>query len=302
MASIRKILISILIIWSLNIFCQPALAKNESVSPAPNTAPNTKPDKPWVAIDFSLSPSIAYFFYQEYSRLTKYGIYDDIAGLIYGGESAFKININPGGMGFMVVPFDVAIYGSKNLLYTGTSGKDGEPYGSLVTHNQGIFLFWYRGLAGPSWTFLDHYRFNFLSGYGYKYTKQEGIVGYISRKNQISYIPLVLQFQYSNGALRSLLHLEYDIFLRGVQESQFHGDAANQIDYLKNNQDKGYGIRGLAEFSFHGVTIAPFFNYFWVDDSQIAIITNNLNTNANVAGFEPRNITIETGVKVGYQF
>ncbi len=149
----------------------------------------------------------------------------DIKGPLYGFESNLKINLNPTGLGFMVVPFDIALYEGAKLTYTGLyinfiTGKK-TAYGSAIVYNEQIFLFWYRFLAGPSWTFLDHYRFNFLSGYGYKYTLSisDEQAGYASRINRFNYVPLVLQFQY-RGDVTALLHAEYDILLRGEQETR----------------------------------------------------------------------------------
>ncbi len=260
----------------------------------------------------SLLPSLAYFSYEEFMD---YGeVQDnmgpvrepinnvrlmDIKGMVYGFESNLKININPSGFGFMLVPFDLAVYNGKGLTYTGADA--GERYGDLIAYNQRIFLFWIRGLAGPTITIANHYRFNFLTGYGYKYTEHNSydIEWAVQRTNKIDYIPLILQFEYMTEHFSVLAHGEYDIFWGGVQTQYEVMLSTQQVSKdWSTHQNKGYGFRTSIELAYYGVTIAPFFNYFWIDKSE-------LGTDKDIpipASTEPLNITKEYGVKVGYQF
>ncbi len=239
----------------------------------------------------SLLPSLAYFSYEESVEGKPFM---DIKGMVYGFESNLKININPSGFGFMLVPFDLAVYDGKQLIYTG---------GGNHSFDEGIFLFWVRGLAGPSITFLNHYRFNFLTGYGYKYTENTytngGALAYGLRTNKIDYIPLVLQFEYMGEHFSVLAHGEYDVFLAGVQTQEESTNATTINNYFlwAVPQTKGYGFRTAFELAYYGVTIAPFFNYFWIDRTQgmFYIIGEG-------GAAEPLNITKEFGIKIGYQF
>ncbi len=261
----------------------------------------------------SLLPSLAYFSYEEFltgelarlSGIDEGSRFMDIKGMVYGFESNLKININPSGFGFMLVPFDLAVYNGKGLTYTGQSDIN-PAYGSLIFNDEGIFLFWFRGLLGPTITIANHYRLNFLAGYGYKYTENTytdgGTLAYGLRTNKIGYTPLILQFEYMTEHFSVVAHGEYDIFWGGVQTQKnvWLTNKVKAVD-VSGSQTKGYGFRTSIELAYYGVTIVPFFNYFWIDKSELAkdeLVPVLLGT----APIEPLNITKEFGLKIGYQF
>ncbi len=249
----------------------------------------------------------------------------DIRGAMGGFESNLQINFNPNGVGVLVIPFDLAVYGGTRMRYTGQDSstdnldrpKGPVVYGSLVTHIDDMFLFWTRSLIGPSIAFNEYYRINLLSGVGYKYTRNHARDdSQYYRTNNLVYLPLVFQFQYSKGIFSVLSHLEYDVFLSGWQTgfsrsrvARFDNpaDSEYQGGHVVMKQTAGYGARAFVELNIHHFLITPFINYFWVkksdDGDKIYVgqttghVYNEFGTSA-----EPMNYTIESGVKFGYQF
>ena len=200
----------------------------------------------------------------------------DLQGPLYGFESNLTLNFNfnganggRNGFGLVLVPFDLAFYGGRNITYTGQDDLSGNAeYGSWVIHIDDVMLFWTRTLIGPSFSFLDYYRVNLLSGVGYKYTYdyQNDETRWF-RENHLLYVPLVLQFQYSRDDFSVLAHAEYDFLIRGWQFTSNYMDL-RRLGYNETaksslekpmEQKKGYGLRTYAEFDFSGFTVTPFF-------------------------------------------
>ncbi|MDI9313200.1 MAG: hypothetical protein QM529_00770 [Hydrotalea sp.] len=268
-------------------------------------------------VEFSLAPAAAYFLYREYESDKNDNIFMDISGAVGGVESKLTFMFYPKDLGFIFTPFDMAVYTGIQMTYRGQNGNSRDSqYGSLVTQVDNIFLFWARALVGPTISFFNNYRVNLLSGMGYKYTanQREDSTRY-ARTNHLFYVPLVLQFQYSTDGFSLLANAEYDFFVSGVQRSH----AVASFDDFNNSaraeraeknlimpQTRGYGARAYIEINIHHITVTPFFNYFWVDDSvQVAgQYTGESSGHGYAQGTygEPRNITIETGARLGYNF
>ncbi|MCX8515875.1 MAG: hypothetical protein ORN57_02625 [Alphaproteobacteria bacterium] len=288
------------ILLSTIILGQVTPATADTVIKTKNNIDTSKPE-----ISFSLTPGIAFFFYKEYVREENNKAFMDITGPLYGIETSLRINLNPKGIiGLTLIPFDIAFYGGTKLNYKSFAEQKNAagqferylPYGSLNFANEQMFLFWYRTLAGPSFNFLNDYRISLLSGYGYKYTlaRTTEDPSYGDRQNLMSYVPLAMQFQYKKDHLDIIAHAEYDIFLGGLQKTvSVH--SVTKVPYNVEHRQpasSGRGARASLEISYYGATIAPFFNYFWIDDSEPA----------PTESVEPRNVTIETGAKIGYKF
>ncbi len=126
---------------------------------------------------------------------------------------------------------------------------------------------------------------------------------------------MVLQFQYRGDNFTALVQGEYDIFLVGEQlltdHASFYASTNPKNTIIsKDTQAKGHGWRTLIEITYQGITLVPFFNYFSIDDSTPV----NIHVLAQASRLgewyqdgplypnAPANITIETGVKLGYQF
>lgn len=277
-------------------------------------------------IKFSIGPSGIYYLYREFRTSTSDAVpYMDIRGWMGGFESNLQINFNPKGVGVLIVPFDLAVYGGRRMRYTGqdsdTGNVDRPPvpavYGSLTTNIENMFLFWTRSLIGPSIPFLEHYRINLLSGVGYKYTvNRTPDASQDYRTNDLVYLPLVLQFEYSKGIFSVLTHVEYDVFLSGWQTSfhrartvRFDNPAAYeyQAHHAIMKQLGGHGARAFVQFNIANFLITPFVNYFLVKESEdgnyllVGQTTGHVYNDMGIAN-EPLNISIEGGVRFGYQF
>ncbi len=239
----------------------------------------------------------------------------DITGAMGGFETDLKINFNPNGVGVLIIPFDIAVYAGTRLRYKGQD-SDNPVYGSVVNYKDDTLLFWTRSLIGPSIAFMDYYRINVLAGIGYKYTKNIARdESQYFRANNLLYLPLALQFAYSKDSFSVLVHGEYDLFLAGSQASDFIASVRRFDDpsvyedaqrHTIKPQRKGHGFRFYSAFNINGFSITPFVNYFWVENSD-TIETMPLGRETGhrypaEAYLEPRNITVEAGMKFGYQF
>ncbi len=303
---------------------QTQIAVGQSILPSSSAAlgQNKSPDSGKPKISFSIAPGGLYFFYREYEQLyqqVEEPPLMDITGAMGGFESTLKINFNPNGVGVLVIPFDIGFYAGTRMRYTGqesTTEKKGT-YGSAVTNFDNMLVFWTRSLIGPSIAFLDHYRINVLSGVGYKYTKNTtSNYENVLRTNDLVYLPVALQFQYSKDIFSVLTHVEYDVFLSGWQTSSNRGTPSptdNQsvpeltLTHTTQKQLQGHGARVFVELNVANFTITPFFNFFWIQTSQYGTALRIGEITGRVYGFtpetaEPVNITTESGVKFGYQF
>ncbi len=300
---------------------QPSTAQSQTqIAIGQNVSPNSgKPE-----IKFSIGPSGIYYFYGE--KTLNGDPYMDIRGWMGGFESMLKINFNPTGVGVLLIPFDIAVYGGRRMRYTGLDDSpgslDADPdkvatYGSRVMNADDMFLFSTRSLIGPSIPFLEHYRINVLSGIGYKYTRNRARDNSeYYRTNDLLYLPLAVQFQYSKGIFSVLTHLEYDVFLSARQTSfdytrlaLFNNPAGSEYagTHVTMKQNAGHGARAFVELNIANFLITPFINYFWIVRSEEGIgievgKTTGHVYEASAGSVEPLNYTVEGGVKFGYQF
>lgn len=94
------------------------------------------------------------------------------------------------------------------------------------------------------------------------------------------------------------LNGEYDIFIHGKQQSRI-SDTNPLRDDINNAQTQGYGVRASAklskDFKHIGVFVEPFFRYWHIKDSDLALSGGRYY-------LEPDNETHESGLKVGINF
>ncbi|MDR1434617.1 hypothetical protein [Candidatus Endomicrobiellum devescovinae] len=137
--------------------------------------------------------------------------------------------------------------------------------------------------------------FNRINDYDYiKDGKPAKIVGY-DRYSLYLYIPLgiILRAELANDWLFSL-NPEFDLFLLGQQTSGIDTNGSRKP--IKNAQHRGYGFRVSSRVSKKigdefAVFLEPFVKYWDIANSDI------------VNGYlEPKNNTVEYGVKVGITF
>lgn len=148
-------------------------------------------------------------------------------------------------------------------------------------------------------------------GIGYRYlnddssgmTTTTGALGYERESNYI-YSPIgiatitELQNEWSVG-----LALEYDFFWKGIQKSHLSNVGLGYND-LENDQDDGYGVKGSVKVQKKteklDFIIEPFIRYWNIKKSEEKAVTY-----AGVIigyGYEPKNSSIEYGLKIAAQF
>ncbi len=257
---------------------------------------------------FKFQPFYTYYSYDEYAPANTRNHFMNVNGNMGGVELQWRYVFNNSNA--ILIPIESALYGSTSITYTGALG-DG-PYGSAVFHGNRYLIFSFRSLAGYGFAINDNHGINLLTGLAYKltYNPKSEKYGY-DRLNHLFYLPLAVeyQYQYKRDVFSILAHLEYDIFLTGTQYSFL----SLQVDNIPNPpttvvpdtvisiQPKGWGVKTFVELNIYNFLITPFFNYFWVAESSMNINYSRLAAKTT-AGGEPENITMEAGIKFGYQF
>ena len=105
-------------------------------------------------------------------------------------------------------------------------------------------------------------------------------------------------------------NVEYDVWITGQEVNHFEDMEADTgasagWDRMKNDQKKGYGLRGSLKIDkvFPGMKLAiePYYRYWKVEDSEKQTITGPGAPTASQL-WEPQNTTHEIGLKVGLKF
>ena len=155
-------------------------------------------------------------------------------------------------------------------------------------------------------------------GIGYRYLNDDssgtrtttGHAGY-ERESQYIYSPIGIEvFREYVGPVGGFgqswgvgATLEYDLFWWGRQTS-FLSDVNPAFSDLRNNQDKGYGVRGSLKFQVRSqqvdVFISPFVNYWSIKKSH----DSNIYYSGTIWGYgwDPKNNTTEIGCAMGIRF
>ncbi len=171
-----------------------------------------------------------------------------------------------------------------------------------------------RALAGKDYLLADRSLWTPYLGFGYRYLLDKGnglltstgSYGY-DRHSNYFYLPVGFNASIPYGSWTSALNIEYDIFLHGVQVSDFSdGDQFNQDDNpnIHNSQGSGYGLRGSLKLTYamqkFNIYIEPFFRFWSIKRSNLvsATVDGVFSDQWN----EPSNTTWEIGSKFGLQF
>lgn len=173
------------------------------------------------------------------------------------------------------------------------------------------FTLEFRGLGGYD---LDVFTATVVTPYiglGYRYLNDDskgkitstGAAGY-ERESNYLYTPIGIEtLTELNNRWFFGVNLEYDYFWKGVQKSHL-SDVDRGFNDLENDQNKGYGVRGSIKLVMKGerldFVIEPFVRYWNIDKSE----EQNLSFSGVLVGFgyEPKNHTIESGLKLGVGF
>jgi hypothetical protein len=167
-----------------------------------------------------------------------------------------------------------------------------------------------RYFAGYDIPVGEDLRLTPYAGIGYRYLRDDssgmqsstGHYGYKREANYL-YIPLGVELNQplSNGWEISWI-LELDFLLYGKQKS-YLGDANPGLGLAKNDQDKGYGVRGSIRLSRQSEQfdwmVEPYVRWWDIDDSKVSTSCGPVWC---VDGYEPKNDSIEAGARVGLIF
>ena len=192
------------------------------------------------------------------------------------------------------------------------------------------YLYEYRFILGYDFPIHKTIRLTPYFGLGYRYlnndlsgTSSTGSWGY-ERESKYLYIPLGVEANLAKTSDWSLiLILEYDFFLDGTQKSHLEDGGETvysegewyTLDTLVNDQDSGYGLKASLKIiktsKYFDLYIEPFIHYWRIQESDRSQLTSNGGTilwygdeelTIPVEGVEPKNNTMEYGLRVGFRF
>ena len=186
-------------------------------------------------------------------------------------------------------------FGTVDYNSNGTGSASGEPD-------------WYieaRVLVGKDWAINDAVlaaytgvgnRYLFNDGRGISST---GNWGY-RRESNYFYLPIGFIHRSSlKGQARLVSTLEYDHLLRGKQISRLSDGGQGDGD-LTNNQTSGHGLKFSMTYERDKWAIGPFAHFWDIGQSDTALLFQN---GIPVGmGWEPKNNTVEFGLKASQQF
>jgi hypothetical protein len=168
---------------------------------------------------------------------------------------------------------------------------------------------WYievRSLFGKDWGINENVVLSPYMGLGYRYLFNDargvtstGYGGY-RRESNYFYLPVGLIYRSAlNDQARLVSTLEYDHLLGGRQISRL-SDSGGGYGDLTNKQHKGYGLKLSVMYQKNNLAIGPYVDYWNIAQSESVLLYKN----GSLYGiaWEPRNNTIEFGVKASYQF
>jgi len=177
--------------------------------------------------------------------------------------------------------------------------------------NLNDYMFEFRGMGGYDFLIGQTMVINPYAGLGYRYlnddsagmTTTTGAVGY-ERESNYFYSPIgvAATMDFDNGWSCGL-SVEYDLFWQGVQKS-YLSDANLNFNDVENDQEEGYGCRASLQLKKKGqkfsFLLEPFVRYWKISDSEESLVTY-----AGVIygyGYEPKNESLEAGIKISTQF
>ena len=167
---------------------------------------------------------------------------------------------------------------------------------------------WYvevRVLVGKDWLVNDA-AFSPYTGLGYRYLYNDargltstGAAGYRRESNYLYWPIGVIHRNALNDDARLVATLEYDHLLTGKQISRL-SDAGLGHDDVSNRQDKGYGLKLSVAYEKGNWALGPYAHYWSIGQSDIGLLFQNGTLVG--AGWEPKNNTVEFGLKASQQF
>ncbi len=224
---------------------------------------------------WEIAPEISVFQYKEPGLMKNDGILYGLAGAYthYHGHELMRVE---GEFALGTVDYEGSL-------------SDGTPYTMENSHDYllNVRLFWGREWETENW---DH---RFYAGLGYRGLNDDSTqdpAGY-DRQSAYFYVPLGLKTYHDLADCWQIgLGGEFDLLLLGLQFSQVLNDGV-----VTNMQWPGVGARGSLELRYRSrsldLSIAPFAQYWWVDDSTAAR-----------GWYEPRNQSFQYGLSLIWRF
>jgi hypothetical protein len=224
---------------------------------------------------WEIGPEVSYFRYEEPGTMKDRGVLYGVAGAYtrYDENRLFRIE---GEFCFGLVDYDGSL-------------DDGTPY---TMDNSRDYLLNLRLLWGRPWGTGD-WDSRFCAGLGYRALNDDSShdpLGYDRQSNYL-YLPVGLKTYHELADHWQIgLGGELDVLLLGIQ---FSGIYENGV--LTNVQWPGFGARASVELRHKteamDLAIAPFIQYWWVDDS-----------NVSDGWYEPCNHTLQYGLGLIWRF
>ncbi len=224
---------------------------------------------------WELAPEISVFQYEEPGLMKNDGILYGVAGAYtrYHDNRLFRVE---GEFALGTVDYEGSL-------------ADGTPYTMEDNRDYllNVRLFWGRQRETKDW---DH---RFYAGLGYRGLNDDSTqdpAGY-DRQSAYFYVPLGLKTYHDLADHWQIgLGAELDLLLLGLQFSQILNDGV-----VTNMQWPGIGARASLELRHKArsadFSIAPFAQYWWVDDST-----------ASHGWYEPRNQSFQYGLSLIWRF
>ncbi len=243
---------------------------------------------------FEVAPEISYITYEEPDM--------DVTdkGMMYGVFGSYEYR-----------PTQTNAFTSiLNVLHADTHFNFGflDYEGSGTLDNIDQYLFETRLWIGREIAMGETYLTPYV-GFGYRWfydnsggeITSTGATAY-DRQSQYFYLPIGANFRFNLAeGWKMVLNAEYDIFLKGYQDSLL-GQYAGYTD-LENTQDEGFGVRGSIKFLKNTESInflfEPYIRYWSIEDSDIKAYQTPLGQRF---GYEPKNTSTEIGARAGVEF
>jgi len=235
--------------------------------------------------NWSIAPEVSWFHYEEP------GLMKD-EGTLYGVAASYTR--------YYPAAFEDRILRLEGSLAAGQVDYDGElmdgtPY---TMEGNDDYLFNARVLWGPVWhtaTWANYFHY----GFGYRYLCDDSTqdpAGYRRHSNYF-YIPLGVKASRALGGNWYLeLGGESDALLAGLQITELP-ESETDSSSVRNWQWPGFGLRGSLQARCKtnsvDVAIAPFVQYWWVDDSRPSVTRT---------WYEPRNWSVQLGADLICRF
>jgi hypothetical protein len=187
-------------------------------------------------------------------------------------------------------------FGSVDYTSNGTGSASGLPD-------------WYiegRVLFGTDWSTKDSV-FSPYTGLGYRYLfndargiSSNGASGYRRESNYI-YLPVgVIHRTTFQDRSKLISTLEYDHLLAGKQVTSLSDVPGAGYSDFTNTQGSGYGLKLSIMYENDNGAIGPYVHYWNIDQSDMTLVYRFGVPNSYWV--EPKNNTVEFGLKVSQQF